>query len=417
MKYVVKLFLLLLLPLQSGLPPHPEPAYDFEGAAPSREEDAYYRALHRQVRPFVPASRPYIDALVYPQLTITRHRGDANAFTSVFELTDFRKRYEKRMDDCFAASRRDSTGRRSSSCLDSIRRLEYAPKIGPVPQAAILRVDSTGNRVVILYTDYQWEADAAGYWIAIRERGKWRRYYTGLTQNHFFFIKPKRTVPFLVNDSTVRAEAALVRQTEPGTLPVSPVKYELLEDGLVLTFHLAALAKDSDRDGITDVMEHQLFTDPYRSDTDGDYIPDGRDNNPLNRDGQNRRTILYKYLLEHRRDSCFLRFDRPDFRCGKKSLRRAPAGRTYCIVTEDSALKAVAGTRNRYLFMDRAQFERYCKTRPVPPPALHFTPLFKIDGRRHSYKITLGGDHYSDTYLVVEGPDGWLVRWIGGYVI
>src|SRR5205814_1570086 len=36
-----------------------------------------------------------------------------------------------------------------------------------------------------------------------------------------------------------------------------------------------------DRDGVPDVVEKRLGTDPARADTDGDGIPDGRDANPL----------------------------------------------------------------------------------------------------------------------------------------
>ncbi|WP_309711391.1 hypothetical protein [Armatimonas sp.] len=42
-----------------------------------------------------------------------------------------------------------------------------------------------------------------------------------------------------------------------------------------------ALTKDADHDGLTDVMEKRLGTDPQKNDTDGDGLTDSEDRNPL----------------------------------------------------------------------------------------------------------------------------------------
>ncbi len=47
-----------------------------------------------------------------------------------------------------------------------------------------------------------------------------------------------------------------------------------------LTLSLQELRKDADRDGVTDLVEKRLGTDPKKPDTDGDGTPDGRDGNP-----------------------------------------------------------------------------------------------------------------------------------------
>jgi outer membrane protein assembly factor BamB len=43
----------------------------------------------------------------------------------------------------------------------------------------------------------------------------------------------------------------------------------------------AALRKDTDGDGWTDLVEQRLGTDPTKADSDGDGLPDGQDKNPL----------------------------------------------------------------------------------------------------------------------------------------
>ena len=53
------------------------------------------------------------------------------------------------------------------------------------------------------------------------------------------------------------------------------------EDDRELSINLEELARDSDRDGLTDRVEVRLGTDPRDEDTDGDGLEDSRDNNPI----------------------------------------------------------------------------------------------------------------------------------------
>lgn len=52
-------------------------------------------------------------------------------------------------------------------------------------------------------------------------------------------------------------------------------------DGKTYETTLAASQKDSDSDGLADIVEADLQTDPTESDTDKDGVADGRDSNPL----------------------------------------------------------------------------------------------------------------------------------------
>jgi hypothetical protein len=47
------------------------------------------------------------------------------------------------------------------------------------------------------------------------------------------------------------------------------------------TWQLRDLQQDRDSDGLPDLEEARMFTNPKRADTDGDGVPDGRDGNPL----------------------------------------------------------------------------------------------------------------------------------------
>jgi hypothetical protein len=48
-----------------------------------------------------------------------------------------------------------------------------------------------------------------------------------------------------------------------------------------VSFTLSDLERDTDRDGLTDIEEVRLRTDPARADTDGDGVKDSEDMNPL----------------------------------------------------------------------------------------------------------------------------------------
>jgi hypothetical protein len=60
------------------------------------------------------------------------------------------------------------------------------------------------------------------------------------------------------------------------------------------------LAKDSDLDGLTDLSENVVWTDPFNNDTDGDGKADGFDQNPLAAPANNLKILhrLHKHIIE-----------------------------------------------------------------------------------------------------------------------
>lgn len=99
-------------------------------------------------------------------------------------------------------------------------------------------------------------------WLVRWEDGRWRHpLFTGVTAR-----PPQR--PSKRRNPDEKASAAETRA--------------LLDGGWISKFiGNPALEKDSDGDGLTDLEEARLGTDPNRTDTDGDGIPDARDANPL----------------------------------------------------------------------------------------------------------------------------------------
>jgi len=130
------------------------------------------------------------------------------------------------------------------------------------------RVDPTG------------EVSGGGYWLLLSEDGgaTWKApLYTGLRALHPYELANKSARPIL-DGQVIRLEASR-RELEdslvlfpPVVIPTGPVSA-----GIILVSSLEALRRDSDGDGLSDLVEDRLLLDPLNPDSDGDGIPDQRD--------------------------------------------------------------------------------------------------------------------------------------------
>jgi hypothetical protein len=86
----------------------------------------------------------------------------------------------------------------------------------------------------------------------------------------------------LLNGDNVQIEVAIfeIDKTKPYGGLARPTYKRIVWDRM-LTTPLASLTKDSDGDGLTDLLEERILTDPYNRDTDGDGLDDAVDNQPL----------------------------------------------------------------------------------------------------------------------------------------
>lgn len=386
---------------------------------PSRQEREYYDGIVYQE--FKPEDTTFINNWKYDYVSIREAEMD-NKFIDIWEQTKFDRYYDSLYDIC-AANRnriedyRDTIAdRKFSVCMDSIRKVHYSKKIGDVSCYAILRYDSLGDLKIMLYKDPRLEERNLGYWIAISEDGgkSWRHYYTGLVENHFYHVKPNPRIRFIKNDRIVQAEFALVRKTKPETPPVGAPEFELLKDNLVMELDLTKLTADLDRDGLTDILEKKFFTDSEKADTDDDGIDDATDTNPRYKNVKSKYSNLFKYLLERpTMGNVFVSFDEElEVRAHKDDRIE-----TYLVVTDDPDLLNLAGTRNKYIILTKAEFEQYRKDNYIPLRKLGVSPLFDVDRKPGVRKIHINGDFWGHDYLLIEKADGWSIKDIGGYII
>jgi hypothetical protein len=173
-------------------------------------------------------------------------------------------------------------------------RLAAAAKDLNVPSGAPLaRVERDGRRAVAIVSSQGYdpvgEVSPGAYWVLLSEDGgaTWSGpFYTGLRIYQPYVVSPASNLPLLAGDHLhVEVE---VHELDAGTIFFPPValKEKRTARGLYLDIPLAALTRDTDGDGLTDLAEARLLTDPAAADTDGDGIPDGADPLPTVRQSE-----------------------------------------------------------------------------------------------------------------------------------
>jgi len=177
--------------------------------------------------------------------------------------------------------------------------------LGAIDRFSILKHEKQGEIESFIYWSFEYEDrffGEPGIWIGYSTDGgkNWDYYYTGIVQKQPVFIKWYSAIPLInvINDKiTIQIEGALLRQLEPFTHPGPLPKYKIIKDGICIVFDLSTLSKDSDNDGLTDIVENKLHTDSQNKDTDNDSIPDNIDLNPRFNLPKTEKTAIYEAII------------------------------------------------------------------------------------------------------------------------
>lgn len=151
-----------------------------------------------------------------------------------------------------------------------------------------IRLERNGGEVAAIALssalDPTGEISLGAYWVLHSSDGgqTWDApLYTGLRQNAPYIVPPLSRLSLLHGDHLeVEVE---IHEIDPDSITFPPIgmRTKREEKDLYLEMSWEALRRDSDGDGLTDLVEERLGTDPRNADTDGDGIPDGRDGLPL----------------------------------------------------------------------------------------------------------------------------------------
>jgi hypothetical protein len=154
----------------------------------------------------------------------------------------------------------------------------------PPPGFHTVRAERSGKRVLVLALsqrlDPVGEVSGGGYWLLDSQDGgrTWSSLlYLGLRQYRPYELAKKSSLPMLDGD-TLRL-AASVRELDEQSITFPPIHLSTKREkkNLFLQARLSELQKDTDADGLPDLIEERFLTDPKAADTDADGLSDGED--------------------------------------------------------------------------------------------------------------------------------------------
>jgi hypothetical protein len=151
----------------------------------------------------------------------------------------------------------------------------------------MIRAERQGERAVAIGVsqdlDPVGEVSAGAYWVILSSDGgrSWDPpLYTGLRVNQPWVVRAVSDLPLLADGPLrhlqIEVEIAEIDDTRI-TFPPIGLATKRTAKGLYLDIPLELLEQDSDGDGLTDLVEERLLTDPASRDTDGDGLEDAVD--------------------------------------------------------------------------------------------------------------------------------------------
>ena len=289
--------------------------------------------------------------------------------------------------------------------------------IGGIDKYQILKQEKKGNVEAFVYYDSKYVETFTGepeLWVAYSDdNGKsWSNYYTGIVQKQPLYVKWYSSYPLINEQGDLQIEACLLRQMSSFILPFGAPSYQLVKDGLLLTLDLRTLRKDSDGDGLTDIVEAKCRTDPNNDDTDDDGIPDNLDMNPRFASNRTDKSIIFEALINGDEKICYdfkdcesvLSIDeRPEIHCVVDTTE------TILIVTDEPGLQNIQPKSYRVIILTTEEYESNPRYFQNDLCRMRISPLFKADGEKDTYIFDYGFNTWGAGYCVKKTAKGWRI--------
>ena len=290
-----------------------------------------------------------------------------------------------------------------------------------------VRSERQGKQVVVIAVsdlyDQRWGASAGGYWVLLSdEKGsKWRHpLYTGLRANLPYTVRTRSALPILAGDRLqVEVEVEelgsfFASDGEPAELaPRQP------RAGIYLEIPLAELERDSDGDGLSDLEEERLLTDPEDADTDRDGIGDGEDPMPTiaavdtPSPAAGAAAVLLGYMLAHGRQPPEQRPRAPRGGCCDPAPA-APLGGRPVFVTGERPWFAGLSPAHRLIVLTAEELEAW--RRKVTAPFFFTVELLVLDRSGRRACAVWSGDNRGGTVALELSGGEWQVEEISSWM-
>lgn len=392
-RFILKIFLLIIVCSAYG-----QSADDYQ----SKEQIKYYKS--RKFKPFNKVSKSEILKFKPSNCNIVG-LNNYKAYESELYSTPYQ-------DSVFKAFM-------SSDRLNQIE--NYKPDlIGNIDKSLIIKSDVKDSLHVFIYTDYKLhdrDYGDAGVWIAVSENyGKdWSYYFSGLVQRQPIYLKWYSKIPLLTEDNSIQIEAVLLQQQGPFIHPGPMPKYEIVKDGLSVIFDINDLKRDSDNDGLTDIMEKTLHLDLSDPDTDSDGLDDSSDLNPLYKYKQTDFSCIYEAVLND-----YIPWDTVGLIVENEPLKEyrfnVDSCSTVLIVSDNLDIRRIQPKNTRVIFLTTNEYKKTKGKYKTDLKKMHITPLFKIDGFEDKYIISRSFGTGGSEYLVEKVKNGWRITLLSSWI-
>ena len=364
----------------------------------SKEEDKYYKKLQKKHVPFKPLDKDFILNYKSEYFEIHEHELD-------YELS-----HEKYLTPYLDSIFSEMSAYEYEKQLFDFKRIE---QIKDIYKSQIIKCERKDSVEAFIYESRKFDnkrLGEPGIWIGYSENcGKdWNFYYTGIVQKQPIFLKYSFQRPLIKEKGKLQIDACLYRQLSAFE-DRSMTAYECIKDDLYIVFDMDIITRDSDGDGLTDIIEDKLHLDKYKKDTDGDGIPDNSDTNPRVNYPKTEKTKIYETILYNIIESGV------DNGFRKLMYKENPAYltdslETILIITDNKDLMGIQPSKFRVIFLSPKEYRKKTNGYQTELNELGFTPLFKVNGIKNTYKMNVYFNSGGWSYLIWKTKKGWAVE-------
>jgi hypothetical protein len=369
----------------------------------SKERDRYYKKYH--YKDFTPVNT--VEILNYRNDFF--HIEDIAIYSPYSEMLFFTPYQDSLHKQMIKAAKADS---------DFNPEFQY---IGKIEKYFILKYEKKGQIEAFIYESREFGGDFSeepGVWVALSVNyGKsWKYYYTGIVQKQPLFVKWYSKVPLIRSDTALQIETCLLRQLTPFTLPSPTQTYEVVKDGLLLTLDFKTLRRDTDLDGLTDIVETKFHTNVNNKDSDGDGISDNVDLNPRFSVPGTDKTVVYEYILNQQTG----KYDTTEFAAfstEKPQINYATdSTETILIISDSPDIQSIQPKAVRVIILSETEYANTRGSYSTDLKKMSFSPLFKVDGEKDTYILDFSFQNGGDEYLIRKTKTGWKISIISTWI-